>query len=133
MDIIIDNNILFSLMNPRSTASILQKEITNLYAPDFIKSELEEHEEECMDKSGLKKEDFQKRKAEIFSKIQFIDAQDYKSFLKKAIKLVPDEDDVPYIALSLSLNISIWSNDSHLKVQNAVQILTTEELVDVLF
>lgn len=133
MDIIIDNNILFSLMNPNSTASIMQREITSLYAPNFIKSELEEHEEECVGKSGLKREDFQKRKIEIFSNIQFIDVENYKHFLKKAVRLVVDEDDAPYIALGLSLNIPIWSNDSHLKAQSAVPIFTTEELINVLF
>jgi len=133
MEIIIDNNVLFSLMNPTSTASKIQKEVIKIYAPNFIKSELEEHEEECISKSGLKREDFHKRKIEVFSEIEFIDVENYKHFLKKALKLIKDEDDVPYLALGLSLNVPIWSNDPDLRAQNAVPIFTTRELIEAVF
>lgn len=133
MEIIIDNNILFALMNPRSTASFMQKELETIYAPEFIVSELEEHEDECREKSRLSKEEFYKRKEEIIRKIILVPVEIYKENLKKASRMIDDEDDTPYIACALVRHLPIWSNDPHLKQQTAIPVFTTAELVDVLF
>ena len=120
-------------MNPTSTASqVLQQKKLALFAPSLILSELEEHLEECQQKSHLSKEAFQQRKAVIQYQITFINVQTYKSLLKRAIKLIQDLDDVPYLACALSQNLPLWSNDSHFKQQSLVPVLTTQELLTLL-
>ena len=133
MELLIDANILFSLMNPSSvTSQIFQERNFRLFAPKFILSELDEHEGECQKKSHLSKEAFQQRKVLIQSRLSFIDVQTYKSLLKRAIKLIPDLDDVPYLACALSQNLPLWSNDSHFKQQSLIPVLTTRELLTLL-
>lgn len=130
---IIDNNILFSLMKPDSSASkIFELRPFKFVAPEFIKSELDEHKEECMRKSGLAKQEFEARRADVEVKIRFISVDAYKKFLKKAVKMVDDSDDAPYIALALALRTPIWSNDPDLKEQSLVDVFTTKELIELL-
>ena len=133
MEIIIDNNILFSLMSPNSIASkIFENSDIKFIAPNYIKTELEKYKEECQIKSGLSKNEFEERKKYLESKIIFYQVEEYKKFLKKAIKLISDPDDIPYLALALKKNNSIWSNDPHLKKQSQIGVLTTKELIELL-
>ncbi|MBI2632537.1 hypothetical protein HYW75_06025 [Candidatus Pacearchaeota archaeon] len=132
--LILDANIFFSLMSPISINSyifsFLKEEIV---APNFIKAELEEHKSECVFKSKLSEQQFEIRREEIESFIKFVDVKEYKSFLKIALGFTPDEDDVPNIALALSNNYSIWSNDLHFIKQSAVKVFTTREMLFELF
>ncbi len=129
---IIDNNILFSLMKPDSSASgIFERGALKFAAPEFIKSELREHKDECQAKSGLPKKEFEQRKAEIEARITFFSVESYKGFLKKAVKEVSDPDDAPYVALALALKMPIWSNDTDLKKQSLVDVFSTKELIEL--
>ncbi len=120
-------------MNPDSSASkIFELHPFKFVAPEFITSELDEHKEECMKKSGLTKQEFKARRAYVGAKISFISVGAYKKFLKKAVKAVDDRDDAPYIALALALKKPIWSNDPDLKKQALVDVFTTKELIEIL-
>src|SRR4030043_104386 len=88
---------------------------------------------ECLKKSGLSNKDFNKRKDEIFSRINFIEFNEYKEFIQEALEGLIDEDDAPYIALSLKIKAPVWSNDKDLKKQEKVTILSTEDLMNILF
>jgi len=136
MDIVVDNNILFSLMKPDSTNSRLFFSMqVRYFAPEFIKKEFKKYEKECQRKSGLSEQEFNKRKKEIFNKITFIQFLEYKSMIKGAEEIMKniDVDDSPYVALALKLNAPIWSNDFLLKKQNKVKILSTEDIIKLLF
>ena len=134
MKLIIDNNILFSLMKPDSTASKIFSILScEFIAPLFVIKEFEKYEDECLKKSRLSNKKFHERKKQIFSKINFIKYEFYKEFINEAINSISDFDDAPYFALALKLNIPIWSNDSILKKQNKIKVLSTKEIIDVLF
>ena len=134
MRLIIDNNILFSLMKPNSTNSHLFSIMNaEFLAPEFINKEFKKYEEECLLKSKLSKPDFIKRKKEILDKIKFIKFSEYKELIKTAKLYTKDIDDAPYIALALKINYPIWSNDKRLKEQNKVKILSTEDIIEILF
>src|SRR3989344_9671373 len=97
MKIIIDNNILFSIMNPDSTNAKLFSLLNfEFISPSFILKEFEKYQEECLKKSGLQKSDFLFRKKEIFGQIKLIEFNEYKNMLEKAKKISPDIDDSPY-------------------------------------
>lgn len=130
MKLVLDNNVLFSIMNPFSIAAYLFSSInTEFFAPEFIKQELEKHKEECLIKSRLSDEQFEMRLEEIEELIRFFKESEYDEFLIKAIKNLSDPKDSPYLALALLTNSSIWSNDEHFKEQSLVKIYTTEDLL----
>lgn len=131
MILVLDNNVLFSIMNPESVNSYLFSSIrSDFAAPDFIKSEFEEHREECLIKSKLSEQEFEMRQEEVEESIKFFEESEYDELLTKAIKNLSDPKDSPYLALALLTNSAIWSNDPHLTEQSLVPILTTSEIVD---
>ena len=139
MRLVLDNNILFSLMHPFSTASYIFffLDPENVFAPEFIKSEFEKYKEICLFKSKLSEHEFELRFKELKEKIKFIELSEYEEFLKQSAETLPDPDDADFLALALSIaqkgysssNSLIWSNDPHLKQQSFVKTLTTSELL----
>jgi predicted nucleic acid-binding protein len=130
MRLVLDNNILFSLINPKSTASYLFSSIkAEFLAPEFIKLELNKHKSECLFKSRLSEHEFEIRQKEIEGGIGFVKISGYEEFLEKAITLLSDFNDVDFLALAVSINASIWSNDPHLKQQSLVKVFTTGDLI----
>lgn len=131
MKLVLDNNILFSIMNPFSTTAYLFFSIrADFIAPEFIKQELEEHIEECLIKSKLSDEQFEMIQIEIEKSIKFFKSSKYKEFLDKSLELISDSDDIDFLALALSTNSAIWSNDPHLREQSLVPIFTTKDLIE---
>ena len=58
---------------------------------------------------------------------------EYEDLLEKAKRLISDPDDIDFLALAISTNSTIWSNDPHFKEQSLVPVLTTGELVRKFF
>ena len=130
MKLVLDSNILFSLMNPNSTASFLFFSLNSKFiAPEFIKSEFEKHKKVCLLKSKLSLQEFKSRLKQIEESVRFINELEYKHFFKTAKKSISDEKDIDFLALALSTNSVIWSNVKHLKEQSLIPVLTTEELI----
>jgi len=121
-------------MNPFSTNSYLFYLIDEEFiAPEYVKLELEKYREDCIIKSNLSEHEFDMRKEEIEEYIEFFNLDVYEKELKKAILSLPDPKDSPYLALALSLNCPIWSNDPHFKEQSLVKVFTTRQLIHNLF
>lgn len=130
MILVLDNNIFFSLMNPRSVSAYLFSSIrAKFIAPEFIKSEFGKYRGIILSKSELSEHEFEIRQKEIEESIEFFKESEYEKFLKTAKTLVSDPDDIDFLALALKLNCSIWSNDPHLKEQSLIPVFTTSELV----
>jgi len=58
-----------------------------------------------------------------------IPKEEYATRLADAALISPDPDDVPYLALALTLGIPLWSNDKALKGQTNVKVLATSDLL----
>ena len=133
MKLVLDNNILFSLMNPNSVNTYLFFSLNvKFIAPEFIKSEFNKYKEDCLFKSKLSEHEFEIRQVEVESNIDFFKLLEYKYFLKESSKVMPDQDDIDFLALALKLNCSIWSNDFHFKQQSLIKVFTTAELINKL-
>lgn len=131
MKLILDNNSLFAIMNPKSVSAYLFSSINSeFFAPEFLRSELKEHKEECLIKSNLSEQEFEIRQKEIEELIKFFKTKEYETFLDKASDSISDIDDIDFLALAFKLNCAIWSNDMHLKEQSLVPVYTTKELVE---
>ena len=133
MRLVLDNNSLFSIMNPYSISAYLFASIRcEFIAPEFIKSELKEIKEECLFKSKLSEQQFEMRQKEVEESIDFFKSSEYEDFLEKAKSAISDPDDADFLALALAFNSAIWSNDPHLKEQSLVKVFTTEDLVKMI-
>lgn len=130
MNLVLDNNIFFSIMNPFSIASYLFSSIrVQFLAPEFIKEELKEHKEECLFKSKLSEHELEIRQIEVEELIKFFKLSEYEEFFEESKNALPDPNDADFLALALSANSAIWSNDPHLKEQSLVPVFTTSDLV----
>lgn len=133
MILVLDNNSLFSIMNPKSISAYLFASIrAEFIAPEFIKSEFEKYKEIILSKSKLSEHEFEIRQKEIEESIEFFEESKYGELLAKAIKNLSDSKDSPYLALALLTNSVIWSNDPHLKEQSLVPVFTTSDLIKML-
>ena len=131
MRLVVDANILFALTKSSSTASWLANKYTlKLLSPDFALIELYKYKDELVHKSGLK--EFDEVVSSLNNKVVFIDKEEYRHLIKKALSLLPDPKDAAYLALSLRFFLPIWSNDTHLKQQSKREVFTTKDLVNSL-
>ena len=131
MELVIDANVLMSALvaTAGKTYDLIFNERINLFSPEFLLEEFEEHKEEILEKSGLSESDFKLFLSLISSEIEFISKSEFKEFIPQAEKITPDPNDTEYLALALKLKCSIWSNDKRLKNQNKVNICSTGELL----
>ena len=120
-------------MNPKSAASYLFSSLrAGFSAPEFIKSEFDEHKDDCLFKSKLSEHEFEMRQAEVENVINFFKLSEYDDFLETSANALPDSDDADFVALALSIKAAIWSNDPHLKQQSLAEVYTTKELIEKL-
>ena len=135
MQLVIDANILIAaFLKSANTRKLLFSESIELFAPEYFGIEVEKHllrDELFRRRSGLTKQQTEELLSILLGRIQIIPKEEYRLFIKKAKEEVP-HDDAPYLALSLSLNIPIWSNDTAFRKQKLVKAYTTSELLDIL-
>ena len=135
MQLIVDANILIAaFLKSATTRELLFDEELELFAPEYFTMEVRRTVKEskflrrCI---MLSKEEIEELLVFLLEPIKIIPEEEYTSFIEKATREVPG-DDAPYLALSLALNIPIWSNDSAFKKQFLAKVYTTSELVNVL-
>lgn len=133
MEIILDANILFAAMiKDGLTRRLILRTGWKFYVPEFIISEIENHMDTISEKTGMSNDEV----IEMFenfimlSDISIIPLQEIMPFIIEAEKISPDIDDVHYFALALKIGCPIWSNDTKLKKQSPIKILTTKEILD---
>ncbi len=136
MIIIIDANILFSALikNSRTREIILKSDEFFLF-PSYIFIETQKYKEELLQKSRMPEKDFNELFQLILNKVLIVPNGVLVPYKKEAFEILRDIDpkDVLFVACALAYPGSIiWSNDKHLKKQTRVNVLTTEEIIDVL-
>lgn len=130
MKLVADANILFSLARPDSAASnVISSYRIKLISPEYLLSKLEEHRKEVSKKTGQPYEEIIRR---LKGLVVYVEAEEYKSMLLQACKMLKDNGDAPYLALAMKQRIPIWSNDRHLKAQESIPVFSTKDLVELL-
>jgi predicted nucleic acid-binding protein len=129
---VIDSNIIFSSLLKDSTArKIILSDTFNLFAPEFLFTEIKKYEKVILEKSGLNKESYEYLLLLLQSHVAVIPFDEFSDFLKEAEEEMDniDKKDAPFIALALKLEIPIWSNDLDFKKQKKVVSYTTDEIM----
>jgi predicted nucleic acid-binding protein len=136
MFLVIDTNVVLSaLVKASATRRILFHPDLELVSPNYLLEEMNEHEEEIIDRIDLDPEIYQRIKDLILSRIEMISHDKYMDFYPNAETLMKDidPDDSAFIAVSLALECDgIWSNDKALHRQSAVKIFSTTVLMRLL-
>lgn len=131
MDLVIDANILFSVLIKRGkTEELLFEEDLHVFAPEFIFEEFEKYKDLILDKTERSKEEFDELMIILKKNIKTIPNEETEKFIPEAEKICPDKKDVDYFALALKMKCPIWSNDKELKAkQKVVTVYSTEDLM----
>ena len=123
MDVyIIDSNVIFSaILNINSgigqfILKTKEKNIT-LYAPSYLKVEIERHFDKIISRSKLSEEEVRLSLGLIYSRLSFISDSliPFEEYVK-AMRLVRDidPDDVTFLALANYMDKVLWTGDSKL-------------------
>ena len=94
--------------------------------------EIEKNKKEFVQKSKILEEEFDIFYSILLKKIKIIPEQEYLAFKEQSKNISPDEKDWPYFALAILLKCPIWTNDQELKKQNKMEIISTNELKEIL-
>lgn len=131
MKLIVDSNILFTYFWKESvTRKILLNGKLELFSPEFALEEINRYKKHIKERTNLTEREFNSAKIDIGIGIIFVAIEEYKTFLKKALEISPDKNDIDFFALALKLKIPIWSNDKNLKKQNIIKVYSTEEILN---
>ena len=132
----LDANIAVSAFLRESTTRrlLLDSDLPRLIAPEFMNDELAKHSGEFAKKLGVTEAGVEGIIAELFeaAEIELVPVKIYAPLLRKAAEISPDANDVPYFALAMKFNCPIWSQDSALKSQSIVRVLSTKEIIQLI-
>jgi len=131
MRVVVDANVMFSaLIRRAATTDLLFSDKLELYAPEFLFTEIDKHRLEILSKSELSKSRFEQALLLALSEVNIVRHELLKGFIVEAKRVCPDPNDVFYFAVALMLGAAIWSNDKKLKEQNRVKVHSTKDLLN---
>lgn len=120
MIVVTDSNILFSaLISPNGIVANVLKSKSNIqiFAPDFLFEELDNHLDKIVKYSKRSKKDIKLEILSFKERLQIINRKDIpKKEVQKAIKIVNDIDidDFLFVALHFYTKHKLWTSDKEL-------------------
>ena len=134
--LVIDANVLFSaLIKGEFTLQLiylLKSAGYKLVSPKAVLDEIEENKEKILKYSEFSSEEIDFILELLGEVIEFIPKERLERYFEEAKKICSDKDDVPYLALALSLGkVFLWSNDKDLKEdceKVGIIVLSTEDI-----
>ena len=129
MEFAVDTNILLTFFWQDSfTKGILLDQDFEFFAPEYALEEINRNKKEVIRKTKISQGKFEELKTDLAICVEFIPLKEYAKFLEKAM-VIPNKEDVDFIALALKFNLPLWSNDKGMKEQSLVKIYSTDELL----
>lgn len=118
--VVVDTNLIFSAIIPKASQirELFFESKLTFYSPNFLITEIYKHKDKLLKNSKLTESEFYLYFNGIIERIKFIpiDLIGIES-RQKAYDLCHDVDikDTPFVALSIELDIPIWTGDKKLK------------------
>jgi predicted nucleic acid-binding protein len=117
--VVIDTNLVFSALIPEASKirEVLFDNRLTFFSPNFLITEIYKHKDKLIKNSKLNESEFFLYFNGIIERIQFLPVNFISiESRQKAYDLCKDIDikDTPFIALSIDLNIPIWTGDKKL-------------------
>ncbi len=134
MRVVVDTNILFSFFWKDSiTRKLVISTRFELVSPEFALKEIEKYRSEIIQKVKIDQVEFDRLLEELKKIIEFVNREEYSEFIEESKRISLDRGDVDFFALCLKERCFLWSNDGLLKKQNEIRVLSTEEIIRILF
>jgi|SRR3989344_436160 len=139
MYVVVDVNVVLSslLFKGNSFSIFSLNSLSNKFdfiAPEFLSIELNKHKKEIMERTKMPEKEFEENFDFILSQINLIPDSDFNDKIIDAKKILGiHEKDVPYLALSLKLNCTIFSGDKKFKELCPDKVLNPREMIDKFF
>jgi predicted nucleic acid-binding protein len=141
MRLVVDTNIVFSgLLNPNGRLGEVLFEFQGqleFFAPAYLHSELARYQEKLLNASKLNAEQLAEATALLLERIVFVSEELISSnSWEKAFDLTKDvdENDTPFVALSIELGAKLWTGDKKLTQglnrKGWDSAITTAEILD---
>ena len=142
MKVVLDSNIVFSAMlNPESSIGdiILNSQDTfAFYACEYLREEINDHKDKIIKITGYDEHEYDEVAFLVYKQVDFFSESTIPfEYWQKAADLVRDVDmdDISYVALSLFLDIKLWTGDklliSGLTKKGFKNIVTTQEMLQL--
>ncbi len=135
MRFVIDTNILFSAMIKKSiTRNIILSDVFDLYVPEYLFGEINNNKKLILRKAKIKEENFIALLTLFQKHVKIIKKETYRNkfpLAEETMKKI-DVTDSPFLALALTLNSPMWSDDKHFKQQDLVDVYTTKDVLKLL-
>ena len=118
--IVVDTNIIFKALRYKYSfiRSIIRESRYHFYAPKFLIVEIFKHKEKLLKNNSQLEDEFYEYLNNLLQYVSFVneDIVSIGNYLE-AYRLCRDidEKDVPFIALTLELNSSLWTYDQPIK------------------
>ncbi len=132
LSFVVDSNILISaLVRDGVTRKIIFNPNLLFFTPDYTLLEIHKHKISIAEKAGIPLVVLDTLVDHIFSVVVIINKSEYCSFIDYAKILIGnvDIDDVSFLALSLSKDLPLWSNDQHFLLQNEISVYSTNYMM----
>ncbi len=116
MEVVVDSNILFSALISGKQVYLDIFRAVDVYIPDFVFPEIEKYEQRILRKTRLGNT-FREFTRDLFTDVTVIPKLAISpDSLARAYELCRDidEKDTPFLALSIELDIPLWTNDKSL-------------------
>ncbi|MBU3906948.1 MAG: PIN domain-containing protein [Nanoarchaeota archaeon] len=134
MKIAVDTNVLFSFFWQESlTRKLLITSNFELISPELALEEIEKYAQEIKRKLKITDKAFREQLDKLKEIVKFYGKKEYSQFLKEALAISPDKNDAEFFALCLKHSCFLWSNDLLLKNQIKIKVLSTEDIIELIF
>ena len=142
MKVVVDSNIVFSAMlNPESSIGdiILNSQDTfSFYACEYLREEINDHKDKIIKLTGYDEREYSEVEFLVYKQVDFFSESTIPfEFWQKAADFVRDidMDDITFVALSLFLDIKLWTGDKiligGLTKKGFKNIITTQEMLHI--
>ena len=131
MKFVVDTNIFVSFFRESPVREIIlnsEKFNLELFSPEYMFDELDKNKNSLVKYSKSSVDGVDLSLKALRECINIISSDLFKSFEEKAKLLSPHDKDMPFFALALKLNCSIWSNEPAFKRQTFIKVFNTREL-----
>lgn len=131
--IVIDTNVFISaLMKDSITREIIVNSKYLFLFPEYEFQEIYKYKDDILKKSGYSEKEFIRLTSLLLNHMRIIGYEEIRDNFNEASEIMNqiDINDAMFVAVALTFDAFIWSDDKDFKKQNRIKVLTTEDMTE---